>query len=790
MLVLICMYGKAQKPEDLLSQWAEKSPIEKVYLHLDRDNYIAGEIAWFKAYLSSDYLPDTISTVLYVELINSSSNIISRKILPVLLGSTNGQLELPDSLYTGTYLLRAYNPSMLNNGADHIFRKPIFIYGKKKTAIAKQTLKNVTLVFFPEGGNMVTGFTNTIAFKATDEYGMPVTVSGKILNEKNETKATFTSYHAGMGMFELTPNSNEKYHAETDDGKKYDLPSSVENGISLTIIPHPEGYYFEIKQKKHDHSFRAAYLLGQMQHHVVFKQTLNGTKDELQGVINTTKTNSGILQVTVFNKDGVPLAERLCFVNNKEYIQAAELRLDTVNFNEKGKNNFKILMKDTVQGSFSVSITDADYQLIGQRQRSIISELLLSSDLKGYIHDPAWYFRNEDDSTRTALDLLMMTNGWRRFRWDELAQKIKDPVPNINPSYISIEGKINLRGTNKAFAEKNLMAIITAEGMGKNMQLLTTDKQGNFKLDSLLFFGKARILFIDTRGKKGQYIDVVTKNDSLEKPYKIEYGKDWSYSAMEITATESDLKMNADYDAIQKAAGLLLEEVKVKAIKKTPTEILDEEYTRGMFGGFSDKTIDLVNTDQLITDVSIFDYLISRVTGLDFAQDGANFTIYYRQAPTASSMGLIPMIIYLNEVETDASVVASIPPNEIALIKVYSHFVGASGNAAGGALSIYTKKGSDIATSSRGDVITYKGFSVVKEFYAPDYKKDESALFKPDNRITLAWRPNIFVNNINPVIPVSFYNSDRSKKFRVVVEGMTTSGKLVSLEKIITPIQK
>ena len=85
------------------------------------------------------------------------------------------------------------------------------------------------------------------------------------------------------------------------------------------------------------------------------------------------------------------------------------------------------------------------------------------------------------------------------------------------------------------------------------------------------------------------------------------------------------------------------------------------------------------------------------------------------------------------------------------------------------------------------DFINYKGFSIVKEFFTPDYKADPSLLLKPDNRITLLWRPNIFVNNINPVIPVSFYNSDRTKKFKVVVEGMTTSGKLISLEKIISP---
>ena len=129
-ILLFCLAGEAQKPDEVLSRWSEKSPIEKVWLHVDRDNYLAGETAWFKAYLYSDYQPDTISTSLYVELLNESSIILSRQILPVFSGSGNGQFELPDSLPTGSYQLRAYSPTMLNYDADFIYKRSIFIYGK------------------------------------------------------------------------------------------------------------------------------------------------------------------------------------------------------------------------------------------------------------------------------------------------------------------------------------------------------------------------------------------------------------------------------------------------------------------------------------------------------------------------------------------------------------------------------------------------------------------------------------------------------------------------------------
>lgn len=780
----------SQKPEELLTQWHLRSPIEKVYLHFDRDNYLAGETAWFKAYLFSDFQPDTISTVLQVELLNESTVLVSRKILPVVLGTTNGQIEFSDSLPAGNYSIRAYSPSMLNNGTGYEYRKNISIFGKKQTNpnISISGDKSVRLEFFPEGGNLVTGFTNTIAFKATDENGLPVGISGSISNEKNEVVANYTTYHDGMGMFELTPGEHEKYFTLVSDKtgtKKVYLPEAMSNGIVLTMIPHPQGSFFEIKQHYSNPSMHAAYMLGQMQHHVVFKQQLTAGKDEMQGVVNTEKLNSGILQITVFTKEGIPLAERLCFVNNNEYKQIAVIRADTLSFAEKGRNHLKIMMKDTVQGSLSVSVTDADYSLPAKREETIVSNLLLSSDLKGYIHNPAWYFSSENDSVKTALDLVMMTNGWRRFKWTELVQKIKSPLPYNDPSYITIAGRVNLQGTNRPFAEKQMIVIISAEGMIRNSQLITTDKQGNFKLDSLLFFGNARIFLIDIRGRRSQYIDVKMTSDTLGNVQVKTIPVNLPPVFTRAVSPDKKAKLAEDYDAILKANGLMLEGITIKVRKKSPAEELDEKYTRGMFSGFAEKTLDLVNTEQFISENNIFDYLMSRVPGLDVTNDGIDYKVYYRQGPSLSSLGPVGMTLYLNEIETDANVIATLPATEIALVKVYSTFVGAAGGGAGGALAIYTKKGSDITNSSRGDLITYKGFSVVKEFYAPNYKTDPSLLSKPDTRITIDWRPNIFVNNINPVIPVSFYNSDRTRRFRVVVEGMTTSGKLISLEQII-----
>jgi hypothetical protein len=800
--------AEAQKPEEVLKNWSAKTPIEKIYLHLDRDNYIAGETAWFKAYLYSDYLPDTISTVLYVELLDGSSSVISRKILPVLLSNSSGQIELPDSLTIGSYHIRAYTSTMLNQDPGFIYKRNIFIYGKKNNTagVIKPIEQSTRVEFFPEGGNFINGFTNTIAFKATNEKGFPVTISGSIRNEKNEEITTLSSYHDGMGMFELLPSAGTKYYVllNGDAGmKKYPIPESTDKGIAVTIIPHPQGSFFEIHQQKNDIAFKVAYMIGQMQHHVVFRQEFAANKEEMQGVINTQHLNSGILQITFFNKEGLPLAERLCFVNNKEYIQQAELVADTINFSGRAKNRFSIVLKDTVKGSFSISVTDPEYSVLPAREENIFSGLLLTSDLKGYIHNPAYYFSEDNDTARTALDLVMMTNGWRRFKWTELVKSPPAANEYKDPSYITLAGKVNLLDSKKAFAEKQLVLFITGPDSTRTAQMINTDKQGFFRLDSMLFFGYVKLLFSDIRGKKSQYIEINLSGDSLNRSFVILPFEKRPLFTTDPSVTSGQLKMGIDYDFIQKAGGLMMKGITLKVKKKTAIEELEEKYDSGMFAGGDNKTIDLVNNKETAPYQNIFDYLQSRVPGLTVMEpnitdasipamggldDGTSYKVYYRYSPSASSLGPIPMTLYLNEIESSASVIATIPASQIAMIKLYSSFAGTTGNGAGGVLAIYTKKDADMADAMqhKADLAFYNGFSVIKEFYAPNYMVDKTAKEKRDQRITLDWRPNVFVNSIDSKIPFSFYNNDRTKKFRIVVEGMTNTGKLIFIEKTIS----
>ena len=256
----------------------------------------------------------------------------------------------------------------------------------------------------------------------------------------------------------------------------------------------------------------------------------------------------------------------------------------------------------------------------------------------------------------------------------------------------------------------------------------------------------------------------------------------------------------------REAEGVMLEGVTIKTRVKSPLEKLQEEYTRGAFetDAFVERIIDLVNTDEATTYPNIFEYLRFRVPGLqvvdpdysksppdpsqsggfDPRNDPTKYRIFYRQLPSASSMGNPPMAIYLNEVEVDADILLTVPASEIALVKLFSSFTAAQGGGPGGALAIYTKK-PELLKASNGNAVTFTGYTPIQSYPELNYEKIPLLKDKPDGRVTLFWRSNLFLNGERGRLPIEFFNSDRTKRFRVVVEGLTPTGRPLFFEKIL-----
>ncbi|MBO9684373.1 MAG: hypothetical protein J7502_17190, partial [Flavisolibacter sp.] len=217
---------------------------EKVYLHYDKSSYYAGETIWFKAYLMEGIFPAAQTKTLYVDWIDEKGTVLSHTVSPVVDAATNGQFDVPAE-YKGDFVhVRAYTKWMLNFDTAFLYSKDIRILPKE--ASSKKTLAAVTpsLQLFPEGGDIVAGVINKIAFKANDQYGRPVKIKGRLLDNKGTALQSFSSVHDGMGSFVFIPQAGTNYTVKWTDEKNVEhtvpLPQAKVSGVSMQVAPDEE----------------------------------------------------------------------------------------------------------------------------------------------------------------------------------------------------------------------------------------------------------------------------------------------------------------------------------------------------------------------------------------------------------------------------------------------------------------------------------------------------------------------------------------------------------------------
>lgn len=778
----------------------------KILLQLDRSVYARGETIWFNAYLSAPKATPVGST-LQAELWKEDS-LCLRHQFPVALGVTSGQFILPSTIATGWYYIRAFT----EESTLIPFQTLVYIIGKEtmprpNTAFAA----NYQLFFYPESGTLVEGIESHIAFKALDNRGTPATLSGTIQNAQGNIITSFSTWHQGMGEFYLRPEPGQTYYAQwVEQGsiRRQPLGPVRSTGNVLALIDHPEGFLFELTSTEKDPLLRGRWITGKMEEQEVFRLPLSSKVNTLQGVLRTKQLASGILTIAVTDTNDALLVTRNVFVNNHEYRSTFSLQTDTISLARKAKNKWTLQWPDSLQGSISIAVTDADLDGGHYGRPSLVAQSLLLSALKEEVVRPDWYFNTTADSASIGLDLLLLTSSKNEFP----AAVVSPPTRSTDKKgYITVKGQAFFKDTRQPLANAKLIVVLSAPRIRNNILFTQTDQRGQFTIDSLLFFGAARLIFAEHRPpKKSRPIDIRLDQTSLP-PLTLAT----TVKHPEMTLSPSPLPqgdaawLKKMEEFVREAEGVMLEGVTIKTRVKSPLEKLQEEYTRGAFetDAFVERVIDLVNNDEATTYPNIFEYLRFRVPGLqvvdpdysksppdpsqsggfDPRNDPTKYRIFYRQLPSASSMGNPPMAIYLNEVEVDADILLTVPASEIALVKLFSSFTAAQGGGPGGALAIYTKK-PELLKASNGNAVTFTGYTSIQSYPELNYEKDPSLKGKPDGRVTLFWRSNLFLDGERGRLPIEFFNSDRTKRFRIVIEGLSTNGQPWLMEKIVEPI--
>ncbi|MDD4636640.1 MAG: hypothetical protein PHI48_13550 [Bacteroidales bacterium] len=593
---------------------------EKIYVQTDRPIYSPNDTVWYKIWMlqGGTLFPTKKSRIVYVDLINEQNIVVGSKQYIVNTGNSNGEFIIPKEFQkSGLYRIRAYTRWQKNFGDSAYFEKVIPVWDnninpedekpfvsevnpqgervfvsqneiqkrKQKEAEAKLQRKDqmekrafyLDVQFLPEGGSLVAGLPSRVAFKALSPDGRSVPVEGTILDQEGKEILSFSSEHKGMGCFLLIPEKNKKYTARLFNKQIIALPAVEQQGVVLSLLSKPLSDTLALAINATPEvveSVRTYTLLvesrGLLQKNAY---TVQMKRSRVIIFIPKDSLQSGINRFTLFTSDGDPLCERLVYVNNKD-----EIDFDVQAYWEtKSDTNQMLTLKvvpriqnQNVQAAFAVSLTNKKTVPVDTIQKTLRSEMLLSSDLKGYIEEPGYYFNHPYDSICKQLDLLLMTHGWSGFSWDDAVKRSFSYHPD---TALSVSGKVdNLLGK----PVKGRKISLLAQGGRMVADQCISDANGYFIFHNLNVREKSivRVKIEKEKGKRLVGLGI-TFDSVYDKPsFPILANKDFLYDANKTDNLfkEYEDKMREDQlylDSIRKRYGVhLLAEVTVEERRK------------------------------------------------------------------------------------------------------------------------------------------------------------------------------------------------------------------------------
>ena len=789
------------KLEDQLEKYRLDYPQEKIYVHTDRLIYLAGEDVWFKVYLrdASSMLPSETSSVAYVELIDEHKKVVSKKNILVQDGSGAGEFSLPIDMSIGDYTIRAYTNFMSNFEVSFFFKKSIKVIGAQSKKLASEALitsDGIEAVFLPEGGDLVDGISSRVGFKITDiESGNGVSVGGKILNSHGEVVAFLKSLKFGLGFFELTPDISQQYIAEIDfNGEIYEfpLPHVMEQGYVMKVLNQTNEELVVQLSTNIESGLQDLFVVGQMRSSLFYAGKIETEK--MVGEIKISKDSlpDGIAQVTIFNSMKEPLCERLVFIEKVENKHTLSISAPSATYEVREKVNLDLSIQNDkeveVGGDLSLTVINAGFEETKDDAENIKSWMLLNSDLRGKVEQAGFYFSDEKKSTKLLLDILMMTQGWRRFSWKQIKEGDFPEIKYLPEYGFNFKGYITKKATDKRQAANVYLTV-----MGEQLEFLEleTDSVGNFLFHNIHFVDTATVVL---QARKH------FANHEKQKEKKKNQNKLLGSKLLDIHFQRDAL---IGVDELADSPKLVFSDNQVAVYNEKYDKLVDEKRLYG------DLSIDLtgvtIKAKKLRKNMTAMEKLDSRAVilkqriVLDSIENIPTGSVLQllRMTPglrvggspfqeTVSAAGGPPSLtrdsggtrqnvqIVLDDEPVDISVLHNLAPERIHFIDVYD-LISIQGQLPGPAILVYTRSKTGVSSIKQNGIMNIKqlGYSKIREFYVPKYELQNQKTKKLDARTTLHWDPGIRTKETNGV---SFFTCDEVGDYDVVVEGMTEDG--------------
>lgn len=813
-LALIILYSTPAFGRNISSQIISTNDslkiIEKVYLHIDRDSYYPGDDIWFKAYLidASDRFLSNHSNNLHVELISPSSKIVDSRVVRLNDGLGNGDFHLPEKTESGRYRIRAYTNYMRNFGDQLFFNKDITIINSSDAlkAFSDSIYYNRNkpeISFFPEGGSLVDDVTSLVGFKAVDATVQGCEITGKVYSSHGDTVASFNNTFKGMGTFNLNPAPGESYYSiiydNNGDSAKTQIQKSLKTGVVLNVSEtRPGELDLAILTNKetlpeltdHDLSLTVS------RHNTILKTIFFKVKSlNSHMTLKTDEFPDGIVSLIIYNPEGKPFCERLVFVHNNDD-EELTVKTDKPVYATRDSVWVRLSLSGSpvqdqdaflsLSASYEISVDETDLYTT-----NISSWFLLESDVHGNIETPSYYFDRSNADRLKNLDNLLLTQGWRDFKW-----KYENYFETENG--FTISGRVRKKLVNEPL-ENSTVTLGFFEGKRPNVYLVPVDSSGRFLFKGIDFTGKTSLIASVTNDKdklKGWLIldslnyipeEVHIKNVNIRQVIKYDPIKTVFKSSVEFNDSLKNYKSNNNLRKKYKLSDTIeVGEVIISPrLKFEPWNKL-EPYTPKRQNEINLRTLFPDRELSVTADLEIYNTLGQLLS--------MKLHIYYNDNPIVSSIGrfmttqvpgrsscnkMTNPLTMINGMEVKYASIAGIPISLVERIDVLCPINGELqwGERGGsGVVSILLKNDWSSTTLTYHSVNkSITGYNEPRIFYSPKHHSSPKADKKPDLRKTLFWEPNIKLEN-NKEIFLNYFNADNRSTIEIVAEGITTNG--------------
>lgn len=838
MLVIICqtLTTAAGDLEGMLADIvANPLPLEKVYLHFDNTSYRYGDKMWFSAYLvnADGYTSPPLSNTLYVELLTPGGEVVKTKVIKLVDGRGHGEFSI-DMLpfYSGFYEVRAYTKFMLNFGGSTVFSRVIPVFDKPAenthkwremkqygTGLYKYVRKQpkkgkaVNVKFYPEGGYLVKDLYSHVAFEATDRLGHPIDIKGLIVDGNDSVLTNFETIHGGRGCFDLYPKGKAKAIVDYQ-GKsyKFDLPDVRPNGYALSVdnLNNPDSISVEVRRSNDLEGIDTLGIVilsgGAIKNYTVVRSSFNRP---LFMRFDAAVLTPGVATIMLVDSKGNTIADRLIFRYGNDDMNI-RYAFDKSDYQPCEKVKLAIKVTDSVGSGIamplSIAVRDADEDI--EYRRDIRTDLLLMSDIKGYVADPDYYFKSDDYSHRLALDHLLLVQGWRRYPWDKILAARKTPL-RYRPETKGIEtvGTVFYTNKNKGKPGVEVSALLVQghdDDRNSNLavELFTTDSLGRFAFTSDIIGDCYMVLTTHEKGKRKNYSIAI---DRLFSPRPNPY----RFTDMEITESnasqsvqvktdtcvhESDIVPGLTFEGLDSIytgvpvarKPIKLKEIVVKSRKNSKEN--DIYHSKMKSYAYYDVKSDLddIRDDGEDIGEDIHEFLVKQnkefyrtfTTGDEYLFYKGRVPLFVIDYETATftreayfKYKLLRMeaikSIYVSEDFTTLAMYADPRIDRSKLIELFSCTV---------LIETYPE-GHQPADAGKGVRKTrLHGYCTPQEFYSPDYSVMEP---ETDYRRTLYWNPALQTDESGSA-DVEFYNSSFCRRFTVDAQSVSHTGKFSS----------